>query len=328
MKKYLFMIILCILLIAACSPADGGADSPAAESEPNTLTAIEVSEAALDASADFWSNAPKLDVPMLAAYEENPDGPTVTIQAVHDADHLTIRAEWADATESIWKNAWNWDGSEFSKSDDEDRLMFTWPIGNNAEFASKGCTVACHNMADDPREWWMGSDSEDVRYDAWQWKAARTNPAGYVDDKWWSVLEDAADTKSSRHSDVKESGGYANNRNEDRTGPLYVSSTGLDAKFILAGEEVDIDLDVLEAGAVIPGYILAPAIGSRGDVATIGQWADGKWIMVLQRALDTGNDGDTVFTPGKPLPFGMSVVDNGGGLEHAVAKEVLTLNWE
>ena len=226
------------------------------------------------------------------------------------------------------KNAWAWDGTAFEKSGDEDRLMFAWPIGNNAEFASKGCAAACHNMADDSSEWWMGSNSEDVRYDAWQWKAARTSPAGYVDDKWWSVQEDASDVESSRHGDAKESGGYADNRNEEGTGPLYMSSTGPDVHFIMAGDEVEIDNSVLSAGNVIPGYVLSHPVGSRGDVATVAKWGNGTWVMVLQRLLDTGNDDDVVFTPSKPLPFGMSVVDDGGGIDHATAEEVLTLEWQ
>ena len=326
MKLHVLTMLVVVLVFA--SACEGSASIAPEPEQANTLKVVQVSATALDASAEFWSEAPTLELPMVAALEGNPDGPNVTLQAVHDGESLTIRAEWADATESVLKNSWTWDGSEFSKSEDEDRLMFAWPIGNNAEFATQGCAAACHNMADDPGEWWMGSESADVRYDAWQWKAARTNPAGYVDDKWWSILEDAADTGSSRHGDAKESGGYANNRNDEQTGPLYMGNADPSTKFILAGEEVDIDVSALSAGDVIAGYVLSHPVGSRGDVSTIGEWQDGKWIMVLQRALDTGNDDDAVFTPGKPIPFGISVVDNGGGVDHAVAPDVITLEWE
>jgi len=46
------------------------------------------------------------------------------------------------------------------------------------------------------------------------------------------------------------------------------------------------------------------------------------------RALDTGHDDDVVFTPPKPYPLGLSVTNNGGGLEHTNAPDVLTLEWQ
>ena len=182
--------------------------------------------------------------------------------------------------------------------------------------------------ADDEAEWWMGSDDDSFRYDAWQWKAARTNPVDQVDDKWWGVQEDPNDVESSRHGDSKESGGYSNNRNDEQTGPNFMHGSDLSASYILEGEEVAVDTNILEKGMIVPGYIVSPAIGSRGDVAAKGVWIDGKWVVVIKRQLDTGNDDDVMFNPPKPLPFGFSVVDNGGGLDHTVSPEVLILNWQ
>ncbi len=206
--------------------------------------------------------------------------------------------------------------------------MFLWPMGNNAEFASQGCATACHNTSENSDEWWMGSDSEDVRYDAWQWKAARTNPAGYVDDKWWGTQEDPTDVESSRHGDSKDSGGYADNRNEDKTAPIFLSSKGNDVQFIFSGEEVELDTTSLQTGAVIPGYVLTKPVGSRGDIETQGTWTDGKWVVVIRRPLNTEHDDDVVYTPSKPMPFGLAVVDSGGGINHTISSDVLTLNWE
>jgi len=203
MKKHVItsiVFVTFVFLLAACS------SGTTPQAEPNTLTVVKVDDAALNASADFWTNAPKLEVSSKAAKEGNPDGPVVALQAVHDGNNIVFRAEWADATESVLKNSWTWDGSSFSKSENEDRIMFLWPIGNNAEFASQGCATACHNTSENSDEWWMGSGSEDVRYDAWQWKAARTNPAGYVDDKWWGTQEDPTDVESAHHGDSKDSG--------------------------------------------------------------------------------------------------------------------------
>jgi hypothetical protein len=295
--------------------------------QSNTLTAVRGRDLSLDADAAYWADAPVLEVPTIAALEGEPDGPTVTLQAVYDNDFLMIRAEWADATESVLKNAWTWDGTLFTKSGDEDRVMFVWPIGNIPDFASKGCTAACHNDGDDTASWWMGSDSDDVRYDAWQWKAARTNPVGYVDDKWWGTQTDPEDVESSRHGDARDGGSYSNNRNEEQTGPLFMSQEGTLARFILDGEQIDLDLSALQPGDVIPGYILAYPPGSRGDVEANGVWQDGRWVVVMRRALDTGNDDDIVFRVRRRAPFGMAIVDDGGGLSHTITEGVLILDW-
>lgn len=335
------MGLLLGLLLAACGggTTEPGADTaPAGDaqsqeaaapaSSPNTLTAVKVDATSLDANAAYWANAPVLSVDTKAAVEGNPDGPTVRVQAVYDGEYLVIRSEWADPTESVLKAAWTWDGTAFTKSGDEDRIMITWPIGNNAEFASKGCAAACHNTSEDQDEWWMGSDDANIRYDNWHWKAARTNPVGYTDDQWWNVLEDPTARDSSRRSDAKDSGGYADNINDDKSGPLYISPAGITERFIFAGEEVAVDTTVLTAGDVIPGFVVAKAVGSRGDVEANGVWVNGGWVVVQRRLLNTGHDDDTTFIPPKPMPFGLSVVDDGGGLPHTVAPDVLTLEWK
>lgn len=89
-----------------------------------------------------------------------------------------------------------------------------------------------------------------------------------------------------------------------------------------------VDTSLLAPGDIIPGYILAKPVGSRSDIEANAVWADGKWVVVMRRALDTGHEDDVVLTPPKPVPFGMSVIDNGGGIAHTVAPEVLTLEWK
>lgn len=330
------LLIFSLLFLAACSNGEatqsgsGAASSgeaPAA-SKPNTLTAVSVDEVGLDASAGFWGKAPKLTVSTEAAREGEPNGPDVSLQAAYDKNSLVIRAEWSDATESVLKSAWTYDGSAFSKSGNEDRLMFAFPIGNNAEFSTKGCAAACHNQADNEDEWWMGSESADVLYDAWHWKAARTHPVGQADDKWWGTQEDPTDVESSRHGDAKESGGQTKNVNEAGDGPAFMHGSDLKSAFIFLGEEVEIETSKLEESAVVPGYIVEQLVGSRGDISAQGVWEGDKWVVVFMRDLDTTHDDDIAFTPPKPVSFGMSVIDDGGGLDHANAPDVLTLEWE
>ncbi|MCG3209497.1 MAG: Cytochrome b6 [Anaerolineae bacterium] len=314
--------------IPAASPA---AQAPVG-SKPNTLIAIAVSEATLDSFADFWAQAPRLEVATQGAKaalsgSDQKTGPLVTVQAAYDAVSLVVRLEWPDATASLLKNAWIWSGTRFTKSGNEDQFAMLWPIGNNAEFATKGCAAICH-QADDDDKWWMGSESDSVRYDVWQWLAARTNPVRQADDSWWSVQTDPTTPASSRHSDALAGGGYQLNIAEDKRGPAVMHGVNPATPFIFAGEEIAVDPTALQPNQIVPGYILAASVGSRGDISARGVWFEGKWIVVLRRALSTGHEDDAVLTPGKRSPFGLAVWDSKNGINHNITPEVLILEWD
>jgi ubiquinol-cytochrome c reductase cytochrome b subunit len=302
------------------------------EQQPNTLTAIKVDEASLDAAAEYWVDAPRLEVGTQGAKAAltgtgQKTGPVVTMQAAYDARNIVIRAQWPDSTETLLKAAWYWNGSRSVKKGEEDRLMLVWPIGNNAEFSSRGCAAACHQAEEDD-DWWMGSESERVRYDLWRWESARTNPVGQADDKWLANLTVPNDTKSSHHGDASTGGGYQENVAEDKRGPAFLNVTDLSSPLLFAGQAGPVDTSLLGDEAIVPGYILAPFEGSRGDIAAQGWWVEGHWVVVLQRALDTGYDDDARLIPGKRLPFGLALADNKAGISHTVAADVLILEWK
>jgi hypothetical protein len=173
----------------------------------------------------------------------------------------------------------------------------------------------------------MATSSADYRLDQWHWKSTRSNPTGQADDKWLGLQKDPADTESAHYADAQDGGGEILNQDDARSGPVYMNGVDLNSPFILAGQEAPLDLTLLAAGAIVPGYILAPVTGSRGDLSVQGTWADGKWVVVIRRALDTGHPEDVLFTPPKPVPFGVAIVDNGGGYDHDVVENVLILEW-
>jgi Ethylbenzene dehydrogenase len=318
-------------LLAACvaqpAAAPAGGSAPAAAA-PNTISAIKVDAAGLDIAAAYWADAPTLTVPTIASVKGNPDGPDVSIQAVYDATSLALRLEWADSSEDIRSRVWVWDGSAFQRSPRmQDRMSVLFPIGNNAEFASKGCTVACHNMDADTAKWWMGSEDPNVFYDVWMWTAAATNPVKQAQDLIMNVQKDPDDHASARTADAAERTGSVSNSNTEPPGPKFMNAD-INATFIFTGEEVEIDVSKLVSGTMIPTSILRPAIGSIADVQANGTWQDGKWVVVLLRSLDTGHDDDVVLTPPKAYPLGVSVFDHFDHIDHTNAPEVLTLEWK
>lgn len=310
------------LALTACGAASGPVTSP-----PNTLTAVKVDAVSTDAAAAMWANAPKTSVTSKVPDKKAEVGATVTLQAVYDGKNIAIRAEWDDKTDSWQRNIWTYDGTAWKRAGEQDRLALAFPIGNNAEFASKGCGVICHNQDADEAKWWMGTDSADVRVDFWQWQGASTNPAGYADDSYFSAKATITST-TGRANDANTGGGPKTNAAADGKGPAFMNKSGVDAHYILAGEEVALDMAKVKAGSQIPSSILSKYAGSRGDITAKGKWANGKWVVVMVRALDTGNKDDAAFQPPKAVPFGLGVFDNSGDLEHAVSQDVLTLAWK
>lgn len=330
------MLVILSLLLAACggnagsagggSASGGGASAP--QAQPNTLTAVKTDSVTLDAAASFWANAPKVDVATKAAKGGNEDGPKVTLQAAYDGKNVALRLEWPDSTNSAFNRAWIWDGQVFTRSAElGDRMGVLFPMGNDPKFASKGCAAACHNTDTSQEKWWMGSDNADTRYDLWQWTAASTNPVGQAQDQWMGPQTDPAEMESATHADAQTGGGSVNNVNKAKDGPAFMGKD-LAASFIITGDQVAIDTSKLTKGAAIPPSILSPWVGSRGDIQAKGVWQDGKWTVVLLRALDTGHDDDVVLTPPKPYTLGVAVFDHIDLLGHTVTSDPVTLNWK
>ncbi len=335
MKRLLLVETLAIALafvVAACgAPAtapQGGATS--APAKPNTLTAVKVDATTLDAAAPYWAQAPKLDLATITALPGKPGGPTVTIQAVYDGQYITIRSEWPDATNTLTRNTWTWDGTKFTRDGQEDFISFIWPIGNNAAFASKGCSATCHNTSTDQTKWWMGADNGEVRYDGWFWMSARTNPVSYTNDIGWSVLSDPTDMGSPRVADAADSGGFVDNTDgaTNNPAPKFMSSKDMKSLILLDANKVAFDKTMLAAGGTVPGFVLSKPVGSRGDVDANGVWANGKWVVVQRRLLNTGHNDDVVLIPSKPTPFGVAVADAAGDADHKISQEALTLEWK
>jgi ethylbenzene dehydrogenase len=318
---------LLVFVVAALSVFLAACDSGAAVSPPNTLAAVKVSAISLDGSASIWANAPKMTVATKAVKKGEADGPIVTMQAVYDDKNVALRAEWTDSTDSWQRNAWTWDGAAWKRAGDQDRFAITFPFSNNADFSSKGCAAICHNQDTDATKWWMGTDSADVKLDMWQWQSASTNPVGQAADAYFGPKANPTAT-TGRTNDAIDGAASPANATADGKTPMYMSKNGTSAHYILKGEEVPLDMSKITPGTVIPGTILIPVKGSRGDVAAKGLYADTKWVVVLSRSLNTGNSDDAELVPPKPVPFGMAVFDNSGDEEHRVGPDVLTLTWK
>jgi len=102
-------------------------------------------------------------------------------------------------------------------------------------------------------------------FDVWHWKASRTDPVGYIDDKYWLGM-DPDEKEGGRKADPKESGGYVKNISEDGTTPGWLPSSDdavLQGAILKSGAEPYSEDKSSEfaVGTEIPGIVIEPIVG-------------------------------------------------------------------
>jgi hypothetical protein len=153
-------------------------------------------------------------------------------------------------------------------------------------------------------------------------KRVRTGTVGQADDQYVDSIRYDKDKapEAGRKSDPN-TGGYKNNVSETRrarSSPRRATRqhhhTGSWSKY--------------QAGDKVPGIIVAPYTGDRGDISAKIVYKDGERISVFWRKLSTGSEFDVQFTdPKKEDAFGVAVFDN-AQVRHAYSPGVLELKFE
>ena len=355
----LFSLLAVGALLAACAapaspaptavpPTEKPTEPPAPTEIPWTapdgalVSAMADAAPTLDGVADdaVWANAPETVVKVAGGF--NNYSTEVKLKSVYVGDMVYFVATWADPTETWLRAPWEKqpDGSWKKLSDPndkggdnnvyyEDKLAFIWPINSSiTNFNTVGCFSACH----------AGENSDVKPYgnkytaaagetgDIWHWKSIRS--LGQIDDQFLDNTGYSKDTpEAGRHSDPKDSGGYADNYAsmpdpndatktvQDKTKPGFMLPAG-SAKdgspgFILDSEKLPFDDTQFVAGDRIPGIVKSAIVGDRGDIAASWKWADGAWTLEFSRKLVTGSDKDVQFDDlAATYYFGVAVFEN------------------
>lgn len=195
----------------------------------------------------------------------------ITLKSVHSTEEIAFLVTYPDAAPSTTHKSWGWDTQEDiykPMPNREDMFVFKWSmVGNDVNLALR--ETAPH------------------RADIWFWKAHRTDPSGYADDKWQLVSPEA-------HPKAKELLSPIH-------GNLYfrrVGDTGISAY----EEKRFYDYD----GDMLPKYYPRQPQGSHADIRAKGVWHDGRWTIEWRRKLHTGHDDDIAFAPGHTYLFAVS----------------------
>jgi len=234
-----------------------------------TLTSVSSAKAPIIdgiANDKAWSKTPGISVYDKVA-ETN-----VTLKSVHQGDTVFFLVQYSDPEANELHKPWVWNKdleAYMLGPQREDGFVFKWNLEDHP--------VDLSNFADN-----------DYQADVWYWKANRTNPVGYADDKH-HVLSIKAAPKAKA---ITTKGG--SQKFLQRLGDEGGSST---KKRILTEYKGDIQ----------PQYEIRQPTGSRSDVKAKGTWVDGVWTIEFSRKLQTGHADDLQFNKTGSYLFGISV---------------------
>lgn len=199
-------------------------------------------------------------------------GIDLTLKCVYDDGNIYMLAAYPDPDESRLHKPWVWDGDReiyVMGPHREDCLVFKW-----AMTVGEDIDLSVHS---------------DMPYtaDIWFWKACRTDPAGFADDK----IQMLSPSKSGKAKKVISRSGQTRylQRNGDQGTPAYQSQVKIDFQ-----------------GDTIPQFMSQTPSGSRADIQARGKWADGRWTIEFSRPLQTGMADDIQFIPRGKYLFGVS----------------------
>ena len=289
---------------------------------------VKSAPAGLDDAA--WGKARGIDVPFEGKEVFAGQHTSVATKAVYTKDNIFFLYQWKDANQSITKGAWQYkEGNWVHQKGNEDRISMLFEINRINNFATKGCAIVCHvpEGASNAKDGKFGTLTTAEKGDLWHWKAARSDPAGYADDTWLTMI---SEKKGGRKKD-KGSGGDKKNITEDKSKPKYMLAQGksLDKDgILLASHAVEItDYSVFKDGDTITYRMPKIPTGSFADIKADSRYANGEWTVMLSRKLDTGNPDDTAFNPKRKYNFAMALFDNSGD-EDSYDSEVITLKFK
>ncbi len=292
------------------------------------LVAVKVTApAVVDGVAEaVWSQAREVVIPVSGGANLPNGRTTVRMKALYTANTVYFLMAWADPTESFRRapfqkqadGSWRKLADPNDKGGDnnvyyEDKMAIIWNMSIRG-FEQAGCFATCH--AGEPGKpfgnKYTSTPSEIA--DIWHWKSVRTGPVGQIDDQYLDSTryDPQSAPEAGRKSDPRTAGGYADNPTEggkpkwalrdNKAAPPY---------WIVDGEKVAFDDTKYKAGDEVPGIVVAPFAGDRGDISSRAVYRNGIWTVEFARRLVTGSPVDVQFNNlSRTYLFGVAIFEN------------------
>lgn len=274
------LVIPLVLLLQGCSMMF-----------PPTLRASRVTRLPeIDGSVDpAWASVPALLVLARGNTQEHLSVP-VELRAVHDGDHVAMLFRWEDDTPStsVRQIEWSPAGEPMLQGVPDDQFAVKFNLG--------GSRFSCM-LAGKP-----------VTSDVWSWKAGRTNPSGFAQDRLLIVR--AVDESSTA----------------EPAGATYRALNGKPVELVWQEDEGEPLLTAAPTSGT-PGTRVSEVTagipsGSQADVRAKALWKDGLWTLEVRRKLDTGHADDAVIAAADITKFSLAVFDRSEGPVHANTRSI------
>jgi hypothetical protein len=195
----------------------------------------------------------------------------IIIKAVYTDKKIFFLVTFPDKDESRTHRSWTWNkaSEEYEQGKDrEDVFVLKW------------------NMVSSPVDLSVYADNQ-YTADIWFWKACRTDPSGYADDKIQRLS--AEPQKKAREMISKSGKKMYLQRLGDQGDSAYKSTLHIEYK-----------------GDVLLRFVPKQSSLSRADIKAKGVWKAGVWTVEFTRAMVTGHDDDIQFKTKKTYQFGIS----------------------
>jgi hypothetical protein len=195
----------------------------------------------------------------------------ISLKSVYTNDKVFFLVRFYDPDESRSHKPWVWNQKEEIYeigTEREDCLIFKWAMGKEISDLSLHADKA-------------------YTADVWFWKANRTDPVGYADDK----IQRLKPTKSSKSMKLRSKSGK----------PRFLQRRGDKGK---AAYKSTLYVDFL--GDKIPQFKHRNPSESRADVKAKGVWSKNEWCIEFSRSLTTNQDDDVQFDLSEKYFFGIS----------------------
>lgn len=215
---------------------------------------------------DVWKNAEAVKTFDPIAQVE------IQIKSVYTDSTIFFLVSFPDKDESRQHRSWVWNKEKERYEEGparEDVFIFKWRLND----AAKDLSIY---------------SAEPYEADIWYWKADRSDPQGFADDKIQRLL--TYPTKDTFEV-ISKSGRK-----------MYLQRHG-DAGLSSYKTRIYVDYE----GDTVQRYSHRQPESSRADVRAKGEWKDGRWNIEFARALVTGHEDDVNFQSlGKSYGFGVS----------------------
>ena len=196
----------------------------------------------------------------------------ISIKSVYTDTMVYFLVSFPDRDESRLHRCWVWDSKNEMYNEGparEDVFVFKWKLDQ----ATKDISIY---------------SDENYAADIWYWKAYRTDPLGFADDKIQRLF--SYPTKDSFQ--ITSSSGAK----------MYIQRQGGVGRSSYKSE-----IFIEYKGDIVHRYKLRQPEQSRADVSAKGAWSEGRWTIEFARPLVTGNIDDINFTStDKTYGFGVS----------------------